>query len=131
MLFKKMLKDLKDNKGSFISVFLLTFLAAFLAMGMSSEATGLQEIVDGYYSDTNLADYWVYGESFNNDDIKDVKAIDGVNEADGEFLFKAIGDMKGDPALTLHFIKDGKVSKFYLLEGKGYFLFNAFSEVFV
>ena len=117
MLFKKMLRDLKDNKGSFISVFLLTFLAAFLAMGMSGEATGLQEVIDGYYSDTNLADYWVYGENFNNDDIKDVRAIDGVDDADGQFVFKAIGDMKDDPTVMMHFIKDGDISKFYLLEG--------------
>ena len=109
--------DLKDNKGSFISVFLLCFLAAFLAMGMSGEADGLQNVIDGYYDDTNLADYWVYGENFNNDDIKDVKAIDGVEDADGQFVLKGTGDLKNGPTIMLHFIKNGDISKFYLLEG--------------
>ena len=66
MLFKKMLRDFKDHKAQFLSIFLMALIGVFAFTGISGEAVGLVEVSSSYYEDTNLADGWIYSQYLND-----------------------------------------------------------------
>ena len=43
MLFKKMLRDIKENKMQFIAIFLMSFITLLAFAGIRSEVQGLQD----------------------------------------------------------------------------------------
>ena len=79
-LLKKMLRDFKDHKAQFISIFLMALIGVFAFTGISGEAAGLVNVSNHYYEDTNLADGWVYGEDIDEDILKDIKGSDKIRE---------------------------------------------------
>ncbi|UKI23530.1 MAG: hypothetical protein L6V88_03460 [Anaerotruncus sp.] len=82
MLRHKMLQDLKKNKWQFISILLMAFLGVYIFTGVGGEWAGVENFRTKYYSETNLADGWIYGEGFSDDDLKAVQSIDGVAQAE-------------------------------------------------
>jgi len=118
MLFKKMLRDFKDNKGIFITIFILSFLAVFLFVGISSEVEGLIDVSSEFYDDTNLPDFWIYSDNFDNDTLEDIESISGINSLDSQLVVEAETDLKDNPRLTLHFPNKANLSKFYLVDGE-------------
>ena len=59
MLFKKMLRDIKENKMQFIAIFLMSFITLLAFAGMGSEVQGLQNNLHQYYNETNIADSYI------------------------------------------------------------------------
>ena len=59
-LSKKMLRDIKINKTQFIAIFLMAFLGIFAYCGIYGEYYGLEQASNEFYTDTNLADGWIY-----------------------------------------------------------------------
>ncbi len=110
MLFKKMLRDFKDNKGPFISVFLLCFLAMFLFAGIAAEYTGLEDIASDLYNDTNMPMYWIYSDNFNQDTIDDIRDIEGVESLNGQVVLQSVANLDDDPKLMLHFLNGSKAT---------------------
>ena len=70
MLFRKMLRDFKDHKAQFLSIFLMALIGVFAFTGISGEVVGLMDVSSNYYEDTNLADGWIYGEDIDNELFK-------------------------------------------------------------
>ena len=79
MLFKKMLRDFKDHKIQFLSIFLMALIGVYGFTGISGEVVGLVDVSTHYYEDTNLADGWIYGEDLDNETFSCLFLI----EADG------------------------------------------------
>ena len=79
-LFKKMLRDIKINKTQFIAIFLMAFIGIFAYTGIYSEYYGLVQTSDGFYTDTNMADAWVYNTDF--DDASDTTEGEDFNPDD-------------------------------------------------
>lgn len=121
MLFKKMLRDFKDHKAQFISIFLMALIGVFAFTGISGEAAGLVDVSSHYYEDTNLADGWIYGETIDNDIFKDIKGMDQIKDAQREMVVDTVANYSSDPEITLH-ILEGKqnISKLYLFKGKDF-----------
>ena len=81
MLYKKLIRDLSSHKLQFIAIFLMVFLAVFIYVGIGSEAFGFDQEVKSYYNETNMANVWVYGDSFNSvsvDKINNMSSVEGV-----------------------------------------------------
>ena len=81
MLARKMLREIKANKGQFISIWLLSFLAVFVFAAFYSEVVGCRNAVKEFGKDTNLADAWIYSEGFSEADLEAVRALDFVEDA--------------------------------------------------
>ena len=62
MLFRKMRRDLMQNKVQFLSIFLMSLLGIFVFAGLDSEASGMEKYEAVYYEKTGLADLWVQGK---------------------------------------------------------------------
>ena len=118
MLFKKMLRDIKVNKMQFIAIFLMAFLGIFAYCGIYGEYYGLVQTSDAYYSQTNMADGWIYNTSF--DDASVDKISEFTTESDRQFVVQSVADLDNNPDIKLHFAEKGTISKFYSTEGEDF-----------
>ena len=121
MLFRKMLRDFKDHKAQFLSIFLMALIGVFAFTGISGEVVGMVEVSSSYYEDTNLADGWIYGEEIGDDVFSDIKSMDEIKDAQREMVVDTVANYSSDPDITLHIV-EGKqnISKFYLFKGQDF-----------
>lgn len=115
-LSRKMLRDIKVNKTQFIAIFLMAFLGIFAYCGICGEYYGLEETSADFYSETNLADGWIYKSSFSDADLDKINNF--TTQAERQSVISAVGEFDNDPDITLHFVESNTISKFYLSEGK-------------
>jgi putative ABC transport system permease protein len=118
MLKRKMFRDIKQHKTQFISIFLMAFLGVYFFSGIGGEWIGLQNTVNDYYEDTNLADAWIYGEDFTNEDMNKIKGLKSTTMAERQLVIDTVGDFTGNPDITLHFLEGDKISQIDVIEGK-------------
>ena len=118
MLAKKMLRDISKHKAQFISIFLMAFLGVFVFSGVGGESVGLEVNVNQFYEDTNLADGWIYSPDINDLFLYQVDCLGATTQMERQYVVDSVGDFKNDPDITLHFVENNTISKFYLLEGK-------------
>ena len=117
MLFKKMLRDMKENKMQFIAIFLMSFITLLAFAGIGSEVQGLQTNLNNYYEETNMADSYILGSNFNETVIKDIQDMNSTTGIESQFVVKSIADLEDEPRVTLHFLAKNDISKYYPVEG--------------
>ena len=117
-LSKKMLRDIKINKTQFIAIFLMAFLGIFAYCGIYAEYYGLEQTSSEYYTQTNMADGWIYKTPF--DDASLDKINEFTTQTDRQAVIQSVADMENKPDITLHFIENGTISKFYLTDGNDF-----------
>ena len=118
MLFKKMLRDIRKHKTQFLSIFLMAFLGVFVFAGVGGESVGLEVNVNDYYEDTNLADGWIYSNYINDLFLYQVDVLGATDEMERQLVVDSVGDFDNDPEITLHFVENNTISKFYLIKGE-------------
>ena len=116
-----MLRDFKDHKAQFLSIFLMALIGVFAFTGISGEVVGMVDVSNSYYENTNLADGWIYGEEISDDVFSDIKSMEEIKDAQREMVVDTVADYSSDPDITLHIV-EGKqnISKFYLFKGKDF-----------
>ena len=117
-LSKKMLRDIKINKAQFIAIFLMAFLGIFAYCGIYAEYYGLDQTSNGFYTDTNLADGWIYNTTFDESSLDKINEFS--NQSDRQAVVQSVADINRDPDITLHFVENGTISKFYSVEGEDF-----------
>ena len=117
-LSKKMLRDIKINKTQFIAIFLMAFLGIFAYCGIYVEYYGLEQTSNDFYTQTNLADGWVFNDDFDDSTVG--KINDFATQTDRQEVVKSVADMENNPDITLHFTEKGTISKFYSTEGEDF-----------
>ena len=117
-LSKKMLRDIKINKTQFIAIFLMAFLGIFAYCGIYGEYYGLEQTSNEFYTDTNMGDGWIYNSDFNDSSLDKINEIS--EQSDRQAVVQSVADMEDKPDITLHFVENGTVSKFYMTEGKDF-----------
>ena len=118
MLFKKMLRDIAKHKAQFISIFLMAFLGVFVFAGVGGESVGLEGNVNDFYNETNLADGWIYSYGIDDIYMEQVDLLGPTTQMERQYVVESMGDFDNDPEITLHFVENNTISKFYLLEGE-------------
>ncbi|WP_298502871.1 ABC transporter permease [uncultured Methanobrevibacter sp.] len=118
MLCKKMLRDIKKHKTQFISIFLMAFLGVFVFTGVGGEALGLEANVNQFYEDTNLADGWIYSPYLNDLFVEQVYLLGATTQMERQVVVDSEAVIKNEPDVTLHFVENNTISKFYLVEGE-------------
>ena len=118
MLFKKMLRDIRKHKAQFLTIFLMAFLGVFVFAGVGGESVGLEVNVNDYYNDTNLADGWIYSININDLFLYQVDCLGATTQMERQLVVDSVADFSNDPEITLHFVENNTISKFYLLQGE-------------
>ena len=118
MLFKMMLRDLRKHKTQFISIFLMAFLGVFVFSGVGAEALGLEVNVNQFYEDTNMADGWIYSPYLNDLFLEQVDYLGATTQMERQAIVESVAGFENKPDVTLHFVENNTISKFYLAEGE-------------
>ena len=118
MLAKKMLRDITKHKAQFISIFLMAFLGVFVFAGVGGESVGLEVNSNDFYEDTNLADGWIYSNYINDVFLYQVDCLGATTQMERQLVVDSVADFDNDPDITLHFVENNTISKFYLIEGE-------------
>ena len=118
MLFRKMQRDMRQNRAQFISIFLMSFLGVFIYAGINAEWFGMRASVNRYYQETNLADVWVIGNDFTVADRERLRAnSDAITDVERRLTFDCTASLEGNPTLTLNFIEDNRISTSKVVAG--------------
>lgn len=117
MLKRKLWRDLIKNKTQFISIFLMSFLGLFVFVGLDAEGNGLEVNSKAYYEETNMADLWVMGKNFTEEDCKAIEKISGINSVSRRLQINTTADLASQPYVQLNFVDNNDVSRMYLKSG--------------
>lgn len=118
MLNRKMLRDMRLHRMQFVSICLMAFLGVFVYTGISGEWRGMQRTVDEYYEETRMADVILYGENFNQSDLKAVQSVPGITSVQKRLTMETVGSFPDKPAITLHIMEQNLLSTPYLQKGE-------------
>ncbi|WP_296877821.1 ABC transporter permease [uncultured Methanobrevibacter sp.] len=118
MLFKKMIRDIRKHKTQFLSIFLMAFLGVFVFAGVGGESEGLEANSNDYYSSTNLADGWIYSANLDRGFLDEVYTLGPTTEMERQLVVDSVANFSNDPEITLHFVENNTISKFYLIKGE-------------
>ena len=111
MLSKKMIRDIKNHKTQFLSIFLMAFLGVFVFAGIGGEYTGFEQSVNNYYDATNLADGWIYSNHLDNAAVDKVDNLSATKSSERQLVINSVADFSNDPDVTLHFVENNDISK--------------------
>ena len=118
MLFKKMMRDIKNNLSQFITLFFMVLIGVMAYCGIESYMDGMQTTGDMFYTENNLQDLNIIGSNFTKDDLELIKGLDNIKNAERKLSVNAITD--NDKTLLLNFIESNEISKFYVVEGSSF-----------
>ena len=117
MLIKKMFRDMKKSKVQFISIFLMSFLAVFIYSGLGSESRGYEVTLANYYSETNLADYWLYGTNFTAADEATLLEMPEIKDVSRRLYVTGNAVLENNPVMYMIFQENDTVCKTQVIEG--------------
>ena len=134
MLRRKMIRDIKQNLSQFITIFLMVFIGVMAYSGIESYMEGMKKTADNFYGEYNLQDLNVMG-LLTNENIDTINEIDYVKKAEGKLNVSTVLENDSDITLSMNFIEENEISKFYIVEGeefnsstKGIWLDNFFAQ---
>ena len=120
MLKRKMFRDIRFNLSQFITIFLMVFLGVLVYAGIRSYMDGMTSTANIFYNENNLQDLEVIGENFTENDLNDIKGLEHVNNAERKLTLTGSMISEEDRTLQINFIESNEISKFYVVEGKGF-----------
>lgn len=120
MLAKKMIRDIKNHKIQFMSIFLMAFLGIYVFAGFGAESFGFEQTAGQYYNETNLADGWIYTSNLDNDFVDKVNNLSLTKDSERQLVVNSIADFDNGPDITLHFLEDDDISKFHVINGENF-----------
>ncbi len=96
----------------------MAFLGVYVFTGFGAESFGFEETSSTYYGETNLADGWIYASNIDDDFVNKVNDLSSTKDSERKLIVNSIADFDNDPDITLNFLEDNDISKFYLVKGE-------------
>ena len=118
MLFRKMLRDLKENLTQFISIFLMIFMGVFIFTGMNAVGHGMDQSSKKFYKETNLADAYLYGMDFTKEEASQLQQEDQVTKVERRFQANATLETDSKKILQLNVVESNQISANHLIAGE-------------
>ena len=102
----------------FFNIFIMVFLGVFVFAGVHAYMDGMKISGDKYYESNNLQDIWLSGENFTDEDLKNVKEISNVKNAERILNIRTELENYKDVSLDTNFIETNEISKMYIVDGE-------------
>ena len=96
----------------------MAFLGVFVFAGVGGESVGLEVNSNQFYEDTNLADGWIYSPYLNDLFLYQVDCLGATTQMERQLVVDSNAGFDNDPEITLHFVENNTISKFYLIDGE-------------
>ena len=120
MLFRKMIRDLKQNAVQFLAIFFMTFLAMMVVEGLDSANVGSSISMELYLQETNFKDIDVQGGEFSYRDIDTLRSLPGVEDVNGVYRVSGRIRLDTERKLLLNYVEANDISSLHLVEGEPY-----------
>ncbi len=121
MLNRKLFRELRQNAGQFITIFLMVMIAALAFSGVHAYMDGMADSADAYYESYNLEDLWLTGENFSGEDLDAVRQVPNVRNAERVLAFQCTWIREeGNVTIETNFIESNEISRMYVFEGEGF-----------
>lgn len=118
MLIRKMLRDIIEYKVQYLSIFLMAFIGVAVFTGMYMDTSNFEKTLDDYYEETNMADGWIYSDYLVDEFVEQVYLLGATTEMERQLVVDSHAKLDNTPDITLHFVENNTISKFYLIEGE-------------
>ena len=118
MLRKKMFRDIFKNKSQFITILLMVTIGVMVYAGIEAYMDGMTSSANNFYEKCNLQDINVLGKSFTEDDLKNIKKIDNVKNAERKLELTMNDSKDKDKSYLVSVIESNEISKFYVSSGE-------------
>lgn len=100
-LWKDTLREIRKNLGRFFSIFAIVAIGVAFFAGVKASVPDMKYTADAYFDEFNLLDFRLVSTvGFQEDDIKAIKAIDGIEGVDPTYTMEAL-TMVGTHQITL------------------------------
>ncbi len=86
MLYRKMIRDLKENKGAYLACIVIITLGLLVFTAFSTMVETLQTSQQSFYENQNFADGFVQVKAIPRDEVKKLKDIEGIKEIQGRLV---------------------------------------------
>lgn len=115
----KLLRDIKQSAGQFLSFVLVIAVGAFFYTGLVTLSANLNEYKDIYYKKHNLSDLNVYYSQITKQEVENLRGVDGIHKVEGRYTFDAVQTFEGNKAaLKIHSIpENNEINTLTLIEG--------------
>ena len=78
-VWKDLFREIKRTFGRFIAIFAIVAIGVAFFAGVTASSNDMKNSTDNYYDDYNMSDLRLLSSiGFNEDDIKAIRAVDGV-----------------------------------------------------
>lgn len=118
MLFRKMLREMKNNFGQFFSLFLLSFLAISMYTLLKSGNIGAYKAMDKFHGKSNLADGLIYGENFTEDNLLAVRELTDIKDAQLRVHLSGSSVEQGNAQIEIYLEEENIVTRPYIIKGE-------------
>lgn len=118
MLFRKMLREMGKNFGQFFSILILAFLTVTLYTGLEGNVIGGKQARESFHEVVNLADGWMYGEGFTEDNLRAVQELDFIKEAQLRMSVTGTAPDQNGAQMDIYLATENQVNKPYLISGE-------------
>lgn len=137
MLFRKMLREAKKDWTQAVSVFLLAFLAVAMFCTFEGHVLAQHKARAAFHEKCSLADLWVYGENFTEENLEEVRSLDFVDAAQLRMSVTGSAPDCNGAQTDLYLERENLVNQPYCIEGEefdpadteGIWLTNAFAKL--
>lgn len=120
-LFRKLLRDMRENAMQFLAMTLLCFLGTWVFSGLDGTWRLMDLTVETYFEECSLADFWVNASSLSRRDLDRIAHVDGVAgvqprtsmladaEGLGDGVEAALEIYEGDFTLNRPYLRSGSL----------------------
>lgn len=137
MLFKKMLRETGRDWMQAVSVFLLSLLATLMFCTFEGHVLAQHKARSDFHERCSLSDIWVYGEDFNEENLKAVRDLDFVDKAQLRMSVTGSAPDHDGAQVDMYLERENLVNTPYYIEGEefdpqdteGIWLTNAFAKL--
>ncbi|PWJ48067.1 ABC transporter permease [Faecalicatena contorta] len=106
MLQKKIFRDIRENRWSFLAIVCICSLGIALFSGINLYVSTVENEVLNYYERANLADYWIYKAEFSDSDLNSIRALDNIQDAQRRKVVDAALSGSSDAVLHIHAVDE-------------------------
>lgn len=118
MLFKKMLRETKNDWVQAASVFLLSFLAVSMFCTFEGHVFAQHHARTAFHEQCGLSDLWVYGEGFSRENLEAVRSLDFVEKAQLRMSASGSAPDYDGAQVDIYLERENLVNMPYYIEGE-------------
>ncbi len=133
ILRKKLLRDVKEQKGLFAATTFILFLGVAIFCAFYLSYLNLSDTYESFYESSNFEDVSVKALELTDEEIEEVKKIDGILEVQPRISVsgKVRVEGKSIPALVISLPEKETINRLYVAEGeKGFAVIKKFADYY-